>query len=298
MSDHTIYRLLKCLVFCLGALPAWLANFMADSLAMIWWHIDKRHRRVTLDNLTHAFGHEMGPRQIESLAKTVFKNLIRMVFEIGWTYSIDRETLLSHFTFKGIENIKAAQAKGKGVLAVTGHLGNFEMLILAVAQLDMDGYGIYRTLDFAPLEKLMLEARQRFEVTMLPMRGLSKKLEELLGQGAGVGTLMDQNVDWYKGVFVEYFGRPACTNRGLASLALKTDATVIPFYTVRQNRKFIIEYLPEIPLVRTGDPIKDVEINTQNFTSAIESMVRRYPEQYFWVHNRWKTKNYCPYPPN
>jgi KDO2-lipid IV(A) lauroyltransferase len=192
--------------------------------------------------------------------------------------------------------VKAAHAKGKGVLVITCHMGNFEMLIPAIEGTGLKGYAIYRKLDFEPLEHLIRRLRQRFGVTMVPMRGAARKIDAILRAGGVVGTLLDQNVDWYQGVFVDFFGRPACTNSGLAALAIKTKAPVLPMYTMRKNREFLIEFLPEIPLEDTGDRIKDLENNTQNYTAAIEAMVRRYPDQYFWVHNRWKTKSYCMLP--
>jgi len=108
-----------------------------------------------------------------------------------------------------------------------------------------------------------------------------------------VATLLDQNVGWYKGVFVDYFGHPACTNNGLAKLAINSGASVVPMFIRRENGRYIHEFLPEVPVVVTNDPIKDIENNTQAFVSALESMVRQCPEQYFWVHNRWKNKPYC-----
>jgi len=111
-----------------------------------------------------------------------------------------------------------------------------------------------------------------------------------------VGILLDQNVDWYDGVFVDYFGRPACTNKGLALLALKTGAPVIPVFLIRDGKRFIFHCEPEVPLVRTGDKIKDIEVNTERFTKIIESFVSRYPEQWFWLHQRWKTRPYHPWP--
>jgi KDO2-lipid IV(A) lauroyltransferase len=192
--------------------------------------------------------------------------------------------------------VTAAHAKGKGVLVITCHMGNFEMLIPAIEGTGLKGYAIYRKLDFEPLERLIRRLRQRFGVTMIPIRGASRKIDAVLRAGGVVGTLLDQNVDWYQGVFVDFFGRPACTNSGLAALAIRTKAPVLPMYTMRENREFLIEFLPEIPLEDTGDRIKDLENNTQNYTAAIEAMVRRYPDQYFWVHNRWKTKSYCMLP--
>ncbi len=295
MSDEKIYKLLKLLVYLMGRLPIPVATFCSDLLGLLWFKIDKRHRRVTLDNIEKALG-DLTPFQVTLLGKQVFKNIASIIFEVAWSYGLDKETFLSHYTVKGIEHVEKAQAKGRGVIVLAAHLGNFELNIHAIEGSKMKGYGIYRKMDFPPLERLILDIRQRFGYTMVPMRGASKKLDRILGDGGVVGTLLDQSVDWYKGAFVDFFGRPACTNNGLAILAMRTKTAVVPMCCMRKDRQFVIEFSPEIPLEETGDRIKDIENNTQNYTTAIESMVRKYPDQYFWVHNRWKIKNHCPYP--
>lgn len=296
MNDDHIYRLLRLLMLALGSLPMWLADFCAHLLGLLWFKHDARHRKITLENLTRAFGDQMTPDQIEILGKQVFKNIVNILFEFAWTLKFDRETFLSHFTVKGVEHVNAALARGKGVIGLLCHLGNFEMLIAGIEPVGVKGYAIYRRLDFEPLDRLIREGRRRFNLEVIPRGKSSKKAEAILKQGEIIGSLLDQSVDWYLGPFVDFFGAPACTHKGFAKLALKTRAPVLPMYTVRKNRHFTVEILPEIPLVETGDPIKDIEINTQNYTSVIESLVRKYPDQYFWVHNRWKTKNYCPWP--
>jgi KDO2-lipid IV(A) lauroyltransferase len=296
MSDAKIYKLLNLLLTLVGSLPMVVSTFCSDILGLLWFKIDKRHRTVTLDNIQKALGDEMTPFQVMRMGKQVFKNIASILFEVAWSYQLDRDTFISHFTVTGIEHVKNAHAKGRGVMVLAGHQGNFELNIHAIEQTQMKGYGIYRKMDFAPLERLMLEIRQRFGLTMVPIRGASKKLDVILRDGGVVGTLLDQSVDWYTGAFVDFFGRTACTNRGLAVLVLRTKAAVVPMCCMRKNRKFVIEFLPEVLLEETGDTIKDIENNTQNYTSAIEFMVRRFPDQYFWVHNRWKTKSSSPYP--
>jgi KDO2-lipid IV(A) lauroyltransferase len=103
-------------------------------------------------------------------------------------------------------------------------------------------------------------------------------------------------VDWYEGVFVDFFSKPACTNKGMAILALRTKAPVVPAFIVREASKFVIEFQPALPLIQTGDYTHDVEANTAQYNQAIEAMIRRYPDQWFWVHQRWKTLNYCELP--
>jgi KDO2-lipid IV(A) lauroyltransferase len=107
---------------------------------------------------------------------------------------------------------------------------------------------------------------------------------------------MDQNVDWYEGVFVDFFGYRACTNKGMALLARRTEAPVIPVFLVREKSGFMAEFGSEIPLIKTEDIRKDLESNTQQYNRIIEDFVRRYPDQWFWVHQRWKTKPYCLWP--
>ena len=297
MSDDHIYRVLKLLVWIVGRIPVGIADFCSDLFGLIWFRIDRRHRRIALTNLTHCFGSEMSRPKIEAMGKQAFKNIAAIFFEVAWSVKFSKDTFLSHFTIKGLDHIRKAHARGKGVIVVTCHMGNFEMLIPAIDETGLKGYAIYRSLDFKPLDRLIRNTRQRFGVTMIPTIGASKRIKQVLARGGVVGTLLDQNTDcWNNGIFVDFFGRPACTHPGLAGIAMDAGAPVVPMYTIRKNRKFIIEFLPEIPVSDTGDRIKDIETNTQNYVSAVEAMVRKCPEQYFWVHNRWKTKNYGTWP--
>ena len=297
MTDDRIYRLLKLMVTLMGKLPWTALKFFSDLFGLIWYKLDKRHRTVVLDNLNLAYPGRFSRCEAERLAVHIFKNTAAILFEVIWAYPIPRDKLFAYFTVKGAGHLEAARKKGRGVILLACHMGNFELLVAALPKAGVEKpYGIYRKFDFNPLERLMREMRQRFGATLIPMRGASEKIDAILREGGEMGTLLDQNVDWYKGVFVDFFGRPACTNSGFAKLALRSKAPVVPMYTVRKGKRFFIEFLPEVPLIETGDKIKDIEINTQNYASAVESMVRRYPDQYFWVHNRWKTKPYCPYP--
>lgn len=319
MKNEIIYRILTVLMSLLGLLPRSTGKLFGDILGLIWFRIDKRHRQITLENIRLSLGRSSHRNDLTDrshqrnalpdrsgnflseveqlkLAKRIFKNIAGMVFELGWAYRLKWEDLPDHFTVIGVENIKRAHDKGRGVLIILCHMGNWELLVASIALTGYRSSALYRKLDFEPLERLIREMRQRYGTVMIPLRGASQQVDQRLAAGELVGTLMDQNVDWYKGVFVEFMGRPACTNSGVAALVLKTGAAVVPAYIVRKGFKHVMYFEPEIPLVRTGDSIKDIEINTQNYTSAIESMIRSYPDQWFWVHNRWKIKNYSPLP--
>ncbi len=285
-----LYCLLCFSMKILGSLPLWAANLCARLLGRLWFAVDARHRKITLANLERAYGKEWSRSRQMRTAKQVFINIAAMIFEIAWIMRLDQKKLLSHFTIKGLSHVHSAREKGKGIIALTCHMGNFEMFSRIVGQTGVTCYGVYRKMDSPIMEQFMLDSRQGCGITMIPLRRASEKLKLLLGQGCLVGTLLDQNTSRNKGVFTDFFGTPACTNSALAKLVLDTGASVVPCYTIRENRQFLIEFLPEIAVENTGDRIRDIQVNTQKFTLAIETMVRKCPEQYFWVHNRWKTK--------
>ncbi len=292
MSDRHLYKLIKLFFRLLSFLPKSILLFFSDALGLVWYHMDKRHRNVVLDNVSRAFPGRYSQEQLHRFAKANFKHIAGIAFEVIWSISWKPDDLPRFFTIRGDEHLKKAMAKGTGVVGLLCHMGNFEFLPSAISLSGMNGHALYRKLDFLPLEWLLKELRERFGTRMVPLRKASKKIESLLRDGKLIGTLLDQNVDWYKGVFVDYFGRPACTNNGLAKLVLRTDAQVVPIFIRKEHEKYILEFLPALVLKKTNDPIKDIEKYTQAFVSSIESMVRQAPEQYFWVHNRWKTRPY------
>ena len=279
----------------LGMLPRGVMHFFSDILGLVWYKIDKRHRTVALENIQTAYPEKFSPFGSERVVKTIFKNIAGIPFEVLWFYGKPWKTLVPCFLIKGRRHYEKTQKKGRGIILLTCHLGNFELLAAAQKAAGIKNlHAIYRKFDFLPLERLMLEMRQRFGVIMIPTGGAARKIDRILHHGGVVATLFDQNAGWYNGVVTDFFGRPACSKNSLAKLVLKSSASVVPVFMVKKNACYVVEFLPEIPLIRTGCPIKDIEVNTQNYVTAVETMVRQCPEQYFWVHNRWKTKPFSP----
>lgn len=280
----------------LGRIPRRWARRVSEFLGELWFAVDKRHRRMALDNLTRAFGGEKSGREIRQIAKQVFRNIVQVVFEVGWSLHLHPEDLDAFFSVKGLANLSAAVRKGKGALVLTGHLGNWELMPVAAA---MGGYSanvLYRPIDYAPLDRFFVETRTRFGLKMIPKDASLLRVFRALKRGETVAMLLDQNVGLHKGVMVDFFGRRACTSYGLAFIALKTGAPVLPIFVVRDGRGFIAEIGPEIPFIKTGDDRKDLEENTRQYNAALETNIRRYPDQWFWIHNRWKTRPYWPWP--
>ena len=173
------------------------------------------------------------------------------------------------------------------------HFGNWELEAVAVSLLLKPLVVIYRPLDSTILDNLVLRVRSSTGNTPVPKERAMRQMLKSLKNNEILGILIDQNVAWQEGVFVDFFGRPACTTDGLALLALHTEAPVIPAYMVRlSNGKYRLVVGQEVEVVRTGEKKADVMKNTQVFTKIIEETVRKYPDQWIWVHQRWKTKTW------
>ena len=280
----------------LGHFPgAWTAK-MADILGEMLFCFDKKHRDIAIGNLTYAFGCQKQPPEIKKIARQVFINLMQVVFEIGWSLKLKESQFAEHFKIDGYHHIKSAYEKGRGVLALTAHFGNWELLTIIAAMIRFPLNIVVRPLDFKPLDHFIFNLRTRYGGKIIPKQRSFRTIIKCLNRGEMVALLMDQNVDWYEGVFVDFMGHRACTNKGLALLALKTGAPVIPVFMIRGKKGFRAEFGPEIPTLKTGDKQKDVEMNTREYNRVIENIIRRYPDQWFWIHQRWKTKPYQPWP--
>jgi KDO2-lipid IV(A) lauroyltransferase len=289
---------IRFLVRTLGLLSLKTGRRVGGMIGRMLFILDKRHRDVAVDNLTHAFGCEKSRDEIETIARKVFENLGKVLFETCWALNRDGEELFRHFKIKNRSNIQDAYNKGRGVLALTGHFGNWELTSVIGRIVGYPLNVVYRPLDFDPLNRFLAEARTRFGASLIHRRRAVRKILRAIYQGGLVSILLDQSVDWYEGVFVDFFGRLACTNQGMALVAMKTQAPVVPAFLVRDPDGFTAYFFPEVPLSKTGDKIKDVETNTERYNQAIEWMIRQHPDQWFWVHRRWKVQPYHPWPGN
>ena len=280
----------------IGLFPRKLAQRIADLLGRTLFIVAKKHRCIAMDNLTYAFGHEKQPQEIENIARQVFINLVKVVFEIGWSLHLKENQMAEHFKIDGFHHIRNAYEKGKGVLVLTAHFGNWELLTVIGKIIKFTINIVVRPLDFKPLDHFIFNLRTRFGGKIIPKERSIHTIIRSLHRGEIVVLLMDQNVDWYEGVFVDFMGHRACTSKGLALLALKTGVPVIPVFMIREKSGFRAEFGPEIVTVKTGDRQRDIETNTQEYNRVIENFIRLYPDQWFWVHQRWKTRPYQAWP--
>ena len=298
MFDDTTYRLLRLFIRMMSCVPLPVAQFTGRVLGRLAFLVPLSRRTVALDNLIQSFGPEMSAEEAKRLLRKVYIHFGQMFLEFPHAVRLNPGNLHRYVVFESEDHFLDALKKGKGVLALTCHLGNWEMLSTVSAIRFGNTAVVARPLDFEPLGRLMIDLRSRYGTEIIPKQRSMRKLMTSLRENKMIGILLDQNVDWYEGAFVNFFGRPACTNKGLALVALKTGTPVVPIFSAKaKDGRYRIMIGKEVELIRTGDKLKDVEENTALFTGIIERHIREHPEQWFWFHKRWKTKNFCPLPP-
>src|SRR5262249_27637577 len=194
--------------------------------------------------------------------------------------------------YEGFENYASAAAKGKGVLMLTGHIGAWELCAFAQGIYGHPLSFLVRPLDNPLLDNLINGYRSLSGNSTIDKNDWVRAVLKTLKSGRDVGLLIDINTVADEGVFCEFFGIPACSTTGLAVFALRSESPVVPGFLIwdESQKKHILHFEPEIECIRTGDFREDVKVNTARFTKAIEEIVRRYPEQWLWIHKRWRTR--------
>ena len=292
-----IDRLIHISARLMSGIPLHLGQFMGRMLGTLLALIPSSRASIVHENIRRAFrGTELAEHP-KRLTRRIFVHFGQMLFEVPHILRLTNENLNKFVVFQDMDNLVRAIDKDKGVFILTAHFGNWELLSAALSLRLRNPAIVVRPIDFPPFDRFMRDLRSRFGTEIIPKQRAMRRLLGAMKKRKIVGILLDQNVDWYEGAFVNFLGKRACTNKGLALLALKTEAPVIPVFSVRQkDGRFRIIIDREVNLVRTGDKTKDVEDNTELFTAVIEEFVRRYPDHWFWFHRRWKTRPYCVIP--
>ena len=291
MRERLEYIVVLIGVKLLGAMPRTWGRALGAGVGITAFSLLSRLRKVGLRNLELAFP-EKSPEERTQILRELFRNLGWLLAEFcqmpGYTGTNTRPFL----RYDGLENYLAAQAKGKGVLIVTGHLGAWELSSFYHSLMGHPMSMVIRRLDNALVDRFVNHIRCLHGNRVLHKDDFARGLLGAMRQGETVGILMDTNMTPPQGVFVPFFGQQACTASGLARVALKTGAAVLPGFMLWEEReqKYVLHFGDEIPLTATGDDERDAIENTARFTSVIESYIRRYPSQWLWVHRRWKTR--------
>jgi KDO2-lipid IV(A) lauroyltransferase len=280
----------EALVKGVGLIPLRLRRAFFLGLWTLFYHVSPRHRFVALHNLKMAYP-EKSIQDITRIAKGAYHNLAIVCAEFFDLLKIDGDNLSRIMDIEGLENVRHALNQKKGVILFGAHFSNWEIMAVVSSMMISPAVMIYRPLDNLFMERLVRYVRTSKGSVLIPKKRAMLQMMRCLGRNGAVGLLIDQNVSWKEGIFVDFFGRPACTSDGLAQMALKTETPVLPAFIVRKSDgRYRLIIKEEIKLIRTGDLVADVRSNTQQFTVVIEEMIRQYPEQWLWLHQRWKTQ--------
>jgi len=264
---------------------------------MLFYFLSSKHRLITLHNLRCAFP-EKKENEIIKIAKGVYRNLSIMMAEYFDLPYLTPSTIKKTVTLEGKEHYEEALKRCKGIIALCSHFGNWELQPPAGAIYLKPLEIVYRPLDNKTLEDIIVSVRVTHGNRMIPKGSAGKTIRELLDENRFVAVLADQNVDVNNGIFVDFFSRPACTSVGVAALAMQTGASVLPVFMIRQNDgKYKLILKPLVQIDTTDNYENNLFTNTQRFAKIAEEVIREYPEQWFWLHQRWKTKQ-CQAKPN
>lgn len=286
-----VFRFVQFLIFISHAMPrvAWLK--FCGFLGRLAYHFAAETRKLTIRHLTLAFGKEKSGQEIRTLAKKTFEMLGKNTGEILRTSRIGTiEELEEFLEVKGFENFEAANKKGKGVIFLTAHLGAFDLQVTTMAMRGLNPNIIGTPLKDERLNDLLWNYRNKHGAIAIERGRETFRMIKILKSGGSVALLIDQDTK-VKSRFVNFFGMPAATPVGATVLALKTGAAIVPTYVhLGDDWKQHMYILPEIPMKVTGDDETDMVYNTQVLTDFIEAQIRKHPDQWVWMHERWKTK--------
>jgi KDO2-lipid IV(A) lauroyltransferase len=291
MRKNLEYWLVLAVARSLGLLPRPLARLLAGALAFTIHRLLGRLRRVGLRNLEMALpGLSIAERQ--RILRGVYRHLGWQLVEFCRMPRYTAENTRGWLRTEGLENYLAAQAHGKGVLVVTGHLGAWELSSFYHSLMGHPMSMVIRRLDNRRLDEFVNGIRCMHGNRVLHKDDFGRGLLTAMRAGQTVGILMDTNMTPPQGVFVPFFGVEACTASGLAHVALKTGAAVLPGFVLWEpsERQYVLHFGPELDLTRSGDIQADILAATAQCTETIESWIRRYPDQWLWIHRRWKTR--------
>jgi len=273
----------------LGHLPTRLGLWVGRRIGDLIWLALPRRRAVTLENLTRAFGREQSGAQLRQLGRRSFEHVGMNIVEGCVYFFRPTSVLLSRIDFVGHEHAEAAvaAARGKGILILGAHYGNWELLAASHALSIFPLSVVVRPLDHPVMDRLVDRFRRRSGVELIGKRRALGEILDALGRGRMVGIMLDQNASRVEGVFAPFFGVPASTSRGLALISMRTGAPVLPIFIRRmEDGRHRVEADPVVDTPADGD----VVAYTAAFNRCIERAIRRAPEQWFWMHNRWKTR--------
>lgn len=290
-KDRCIYWIVAAFGWWCRCLPKGWATQIGRGIGLLYYALVKKRREIALNNLHIAFQNDLTAAQRTEICKASFVNVGKTCVEFLRFPKLNAENIWDHVTVEGRENLYAALETGKGAIVFLAHFGNWELLSLVYGALIPDrAKAIAFPLKNHPLNTYISQHREQLSLKLIPRNRAVRETLRALRNNQAVGFFADQNAG-PEGVFVNFLGKPASAVRGPAVLALKTGAPLIFSLSIRQpNDQHYVYISPAVQPKPTDDFESDVERYTTQMLKQLETYIHKYPEQWLWLHNRWKTQ--------
>jgi KDO2-lipid IV(A) lauroyltransferase len=270
-------------------LPRRLVLALGRGLGRLWADLDPRHVAVAVENLKHAYPEWDDARRLRT-ARAVYAHFGQVLLDILWLAPRSREEVMALMDVEGEAEVRAAFAERKGVVMATAHIGNWEVSGVGLGWIFEPVGVVARPLDNPALDARLVDFRKKSGNTVIYKQRALVQALRLLREGRAVAFLVDQNVQAHEGVFVDFFGRPAASTTVAAALALRVGCPIVTGWAeLRPGGRYRMRYFVTRPSA-TPDRPGEVARLTQELTTTIEGWVRSAPEQWLWIHRRWKTR--------
>lgn len=287
-----VYALARTLIAVLRIFPVNWNLGTARLFARIWWHVLPRHRRRACAHIRLACGAGLSDREVERMARRSLEALAMLAIDfIFLPLLVNERTWGRYVRLNGMRDALRIMLDGRGALLLTPHYGNWELAGYLLALFGFDVAAIMRPLDNVYLNRYVVDVRRRTGLELIDKKGAMESAEDILARGGALGFIADQNAG-SKGLFVDFFGIKASTYKSIGLLAMARETPIIVGYARRLGNRFEFEVGVE-RIIRPAewrdqrDPLRWI---TQEFTNAMEASIRRAPEQYLWIHRRWKSR--------
>ena len=287
---YYLYYWGRCLAFVLYLIPIKAALVIGRLMGRLGFWLAWKYRDLAISNLRCAFP-EKSRLEIKRLAVKVFENLGKIAVELVNFPKINKFNIDNFIRIENAGILEGELKKGRGVILLTAHFGNWEMLALTTRVKGYPGSAIGRRLYFHKYDQYLNHLRKIHDVNVIYRDQSPRSILKVLRAGKIIGMLADQDVDSVEGVFVDFFGRPAYTPIGPAALAMASGASIVPAFMVRrEGDKHVMVIDKPVEIADTGNKEADLLTNTKRWSDIVESYIRRYPDQWVWMHRRWKTR--------
>ncbi len=292
ISDFVQYISLKTLVAVIRLIPLHIGVLVLKSLAYLFYLFDKKQRKIAYKNLRNAYGDELSDIQIRKIIRSNYLHFALVWLDfVKLPRIVNTSNWQNYFQVEGLEFARKARKEGKGIIFVTGHVGNWEVLGCAFDFFFHPLHSIAKHLKNPFVDRFLTRLREEGRQKIIFAEDASRETIRVLRNNKFLGILVDQNAR-ENNIFVDFFGQKAATTRSVATISLKTGAPIVMIFLRRTDRKykFKITLSKPIQIERTGNLEKDILSLTQRYTTIIESRIREHPHEWLWMQRRWKTK--------